>query len=84
MPKPTKLSAKMRSGSSSSSFASSSLDLTVATDTAELSDHGPVIGLQVCLGQWPGLKWHGAWPSAHKSCIHGHRFYKRGGDCKNW
>ena len=24
-------------------------------------------------------RWHGAVPSAHKSCTHGHRFWKRGG-----
>ena len=39
----------MRSRSSSSSFASSSLDL------ADLSDHGPIIALQVRLGQWPSF-----------------------------
>ena len=55
---------KMRSRYSSSSFASSSLDLTVATSSSlilqiclimALSDHGPVIALQVRLGQWPSF-----------------------------
>ena len=49
------LSLKMRSRSSS--YARSSLDLKYCghilwLDTADLSDHGPVIALQVQLGQW--------------------------------
>ena len=45
----------------SSSFASSSLDLTVATsswlllDIADLSDHGPVVSQQVHLDLWPSF-----------------------------
>ena len=63
-PNQQSLSIKMRLRSSSLSFASSSLDLTVATcilwltlwlDTADLSEHGPVIALQVRLGQWPSF-----------------------------
>ena len=27
----------------------------MALDTADLSDHGPIIALQVCLGQWPSF-----------------------------
>ena len=59
----------MRLRSSSSSFASKALDLTVATSSdfyiADMSDYCPIISLQalqVCLGQWPsftGMK-HGA------------------------
>ena len=64
------LSVSKGSQSSSPSFARSSIDLTVTTssglfDTAELSDHDPIIALlplQVRLGQWPrftGME-HGA------------------------
>ena len=77
------LSLKMRSRSSSSSFASNSLDLTVATSSGLI--------LQICLimalslgckccrfvlvsGQ---VHWHGAWCSARKSCTHGHVSCKR-------
>ena len=57
------LSLKMRLRSSSSSFASNSLDLNYRghilwLDTANLSDHGPFIALQalqVRLGQWPSF-----------------------------
>ena len=63
MPKPAKPSlSKMRWRSSSSSFASSSLDLyrghILWLDTADLSDRGPIIGLQVLqvrLGQLPSF-----------------------------
>ena len=69
----------MRLMSSSSSFASSSLDLTLATSSDLI--------LQICLIMalsglsWSVAKfhWHGTWGSAHKSCIHGHRSCKRGG-----
>ena len=76
---------KMRSRSSSSSFASNSLDLNVATSSGLI--------LQICLIMaqptaasaagwfWSVAKfhWHGAWRSARKSCTHGHLSCKRGG-----
>ena len=40
------------------SFASSSLDYhdhILWLDTADLPDDGPIIALQVCLGQWPSF-----------------------------
>ena len=61
-------------------FASSFLDLTVATsswlDTADLSDHGPVIALQVCLGQWTSFT---GMELCTQALSHGHRSCKRGG-----
>ena len=55
MPKPAKpLSLKMRLRSSSSSFASNLLDLTMAMSSG-LPDHGPIIVLQVRFGQWPSF-----------------------------
>ena len=78
----------MRWRSSRSSFASSSLDLTVATSSGlmllDLSDHGPIIVLQACLGQWPsftGMK-HGT--------LHTRAVYMATGlarevaGCENW
>ena len=52
MPKPVSPSlSQKRTRSSSSSFISNSLDLTVATSSGlklqNLSDHGPIIALQV-------------------------------------
>ena len=74
----------MRSRSSSSSFASSSFDLTIATDTADLSDHGPFIGLQVRLGQWSGFTGmeHGA---PHTRAVYmGNGFVREVAGCENW
>ena len=70
----------------SSSFASSSLDLTLASSSGLIqlicliSDHGPIIA-SAAGSPWSVAKfnWHGAWSSAHKSCIHGHVSCLRGG-----
>ena len=88
---PSLLSLKMRSRSSSSSFAINSLDLAVATSSGLI--------LQICLimalsfrckrcrfvlvsGKFP---WHGAWRSVRKSCIHGHMSLVREVvGCENW
>ena len=37
-------------------------------DTADLSAHGPIIALQVCLGQWPSFK---GMEHGHGSCKSG-------------
>ena len=76
------LSLKMRLRSSNSIFAIYWLNLTVATSSGLI--------LQICLIRpyhcaagsfWSVAKfhWHGAWHSAHKSCIHGHVSCKRDG-----
>ena len=67
------LSLKMRSRSSSSRFASSSLYLTVAISSGLM--------LQICLIMGLSMRcrfvlvakfhWHGAWRPKGKSCIHG-------------
>ena len=79
------LSFRMRSRSSMPSCASSSLDLvvTMSCGLADLSvwslpyhfaaDNG---GLALSVAK---SCWHGALHSTHKSCTHGHVFWKRGG-----
>ena len=76
------LSLKMRSRSSSSSFASNSLDLTAATSSGLILQIWPYHCAASAAGSsWSVAKfnWHGAWRSAGKSCIHGHVSCKRGG-----
>ena len=78
--------------SSSSSFASSLLDLTLANsfglnDTADLSDHSPIIALQalqVRLGQWPSFNGmeHGA-PHA-RAVYMATGLVREVAGCENW
>ena len=72
----------MRSSSSNTSFASSSLTL-LWLDTADLSDHGPAIVLQVLkihLGQWPSFNGieHGAGHARATGLV------REVASCENW
>ena len=79
------LALKMKSRSSSSSFASSSLDLTIRWPH-------PLAWYCKSIWSWPyhwaggsswsvaKFHWHGAWCSAPKCCIHGPGSCKRGGE----
>ena len=75
------LSLKMGSKSLSPSFASNSLDLTVATSSALILQICLITTLSAAGSSWSVAKFHlhGAWRSARKSCIHGHVSCKRGG-----
>ena len=79
------LSLKMRSRSSSSSFASNSLDRTVATSSGLIPQICLIIiALQVCLGQWPsftGME-HGA-PHA-RAVYMATRLVREVAGCENW
>ena len=75
------LSFRMRSRSSMPSRTSSSLDLVV-TMSCGLTLHICLIIALDARGSPLSLaksRWHGALRSAHKSCTHGHMFWKRGG-----
>ena len=64
------LSLKIRSRSLRSSFASSSLDLAVATSSGLILQNCLIMALSFhCKHKFP---WHGAWRCTHKGCSHGH------------
>ena len=70
------LSLKMRLRSSSSSFASNLLDLTVATSSGLILQICLIMALSLCCKRCRFVLVSGqvslAWRSARKSCIHGH------------
>ena len=71
------LSLKMRSRSSSSSFASNLLDLTMATSSGLMMQICLIMALSLCCKLVLVSGQVSAWHSARKSCIHGH------GSCKS-
>ena len=91
LPSHSLLFLKMRSRSWSSSLVCSFLDLTVATllcfDIADLSDHGPVIVLQVLkvwLGQQPSFNGM-EHPTLHERALHmATGLAREVARCENW